>query len=304
MSLRFPWNRQFEARLMIAVCFCLFVSTLPSNVGFAQLKSDRPQWPTVGATTEMVDVVIPGPKLTGKPIDGADPVIVRVTDAIAHGDGFRYRIEYQGMEPGNFDLAKWLVKKGSLEETELPAIPVQIRSLLPPGQIQPNELTDGWLPRMGGYNVLISLLALLWTLGLLGLIFLGRPRKQNALETAAPTTLSEMLKQRIQTACDDTSGEASSKELAELERMLTAFWQRKLNLESEPPHQAIAKIRQHADSGPLMQRLEAWIHRPDAGAGAEVDWKTLLEPYRDLPADSLDSRSSEDSVAEAKHAVR
>ena len=103
--------------------------------GFAQLKSDAPQWPTVGTTTELADVILPGPKLTGKPIDDVDPVVVRVTDAIAHGDGFRYRIEYQGMEPGNFDLTKFLVLKNGQAATELPSIPVQIRSLLPPGQI-------------------------------------------------------------------------------------------------------------------------------------------------------------------------
>jgi len=163
----------------------------------------------------------------GKPIDDREPVVVRVTDAIAHGDGFRYRIEYQGMEPGNFDLTKWLVRKdGTASEEELPSLPVQIRSLLPPGQIIPNELTEGWLPKMGGYKVLMAVLAVLWTLGLLGLIFLGRKGKVDQQQEAPPTTLAAMLKQRIQKACDN---KADSKDLAELERMLAAFWQKKLN---------------------------------------------------------------------------
>ena len=277
----------------------LLISLICANQGFAQLKTEQPLWPTVGTTTELVDVILPGPRLIGKPIDDRDPVIVRVTDAIAHGDGFRYRIEYQGMEPGNFDLSKWLVRRDSKDVGELPSIPVQIRSLLPPGQIQPNELTVGWLPSMGGYKILMVTLAVLWTLGLLGLIFLGRKKKQTAPPTAAPTTLAAMLKQRIEAACEDQAG---SKDLAEIERMLSAFWQKKLNLESESPYDAIVKIRQHPDSGPLMQQLENWIHRPDSDE--VVDWQALLAPYRNLPADSLDTAPLKNQSPEATNAVR
>ena len=275
--------------------FCAVLLSL-SVQGLAQLKSDTPLWPTVGKTTELVDVILPGPKLVGKPIDDREPVVVRVTDAIAHGDGFRYRLEYQGMEPGNFDLTQWLVRKDGQPSTDLPSIPVQIRSLLPPGQIKPNELQVGWLPRMGGYKVLVIALAVLWTLGLLGLIFLGRKRKPDELAEETPTTLAAMLKQRIQTACDNTAG---SKELAELERMLVAFWQKKLNLESESPHQAIVKVRQHPDSGGLMRKLETWIHQPKTNGAddQDVDWETLLAPYRDLPADTLEPGSPEAQIA-------
>ena len=286
-------------KLMILYAVVLFGSA----DCFAQLKSNAPQWPTVGTTTELADVILPGPKLVGKPIDDRDPVVVRVTDAIAHGDGFRYRIEYQGMEPGNFDLAQSLVRKDGQPTTDLPSIPVQIRSLLPPGQIQPNELIGGWLPRMGGYQILMLVLAVLWTLGLLGLIFLGHKRKAQQQDQTPPTTLAAMLKLRIQKACDN---EADSKDLAELERMLVAFWQKKLNLDADAPHQAIVKIRQHADSGPLMQKIESWVHQPQTNRAGDqdVDWESLLEPYRNLPADSLEANSLETGSVEAHNALR
>ncbi len=295
--------------LLTGFIFSLFFCS-PS---FAQLKTDAPQWPTVGTTTELVDVILPGPKLTGKPINDVDPVVVRVTDAIAHGDGFRYRIEYQGMEPGNFDLAKFLVLKNGEAATDLPSILVQIRSLLPPGQIQPNELTEGWLPRMGGYQILMVVLAVLWTLGLLGLIFLGRSRKVQQQDDTPPTTLAEMLKQRIQKACEN---EADSKDLAELERMLVAFWQKKLNLTDDAPHQALAKIRQHDESGPLMRKIESWIHQPPSSRADDqnVDWESLLAPYRNLPTasleanslktNSLENNSLENNSPEASNALR
>lgn len=275
----------------LSLVFCVLQLLLNAQ-GQAQLKSDAPQWPTVGTTTELADVILPGPKLIGKPIDDREPVVVRVTDAIAHGDGFRYRIEYQGMEPGNFDLTKWLVRKDGQVGAELPSIPVQIRSLLPPGQIKPNELTEGWLPRMGGYKILMVVIAVLWALGLLGLIFLGHKRKVQQQDEVRPTTLAGLLKQRIQKACDN---EADSKDLAELERMLVAFWQKKLDLAADSPHQAMVKIREHTDSGPLMQKIESWIHQPQTNTADDhdVDWETLLEPYRNLPADSLEATSSE-----------
>lgn len=292
----------FCALSKTALVFCV-VQLFVSAQGVAQLKSDAPQWPTVGTTTELTDVILPGPKLIGKPIDDVDPVVVRVTDAIAHGDGFRYRIEYQGMEPGNFDLTKFLVLRNGQAAAELPSIPVQIRSLLPPGQIKPNELTEGWLPQMGGYKILMLVAAVLWTLGLLGLIFLGRKRAVEQKDDVVPTTLAGMLKQRIQKACDN---EADSKDLAELERMLVAFWQKKLNLEADSPHQAMVKIRQHPDSSPLMTKIESWIHQPqNNNAGdQEVDWETLLEPYRSLPADSLETNSSATISSEANNALR
>ena len=81
--------------------------------------------------------------------------------------------------------------------------------------------------------------------------------------------------------------------------MLVAFWQKKLNLESESPHQAIVKVRQHPDSGGLMRKLETWIHQPKTNGAddQDVDWETLLAPYRDLPADTLEPDSPEAQIA-------
>ena len=60
-------------RQTVPLVFCI-VQFFISAQGLAQLKSDVPQWPTVGTTTEMADVILPGPKLTGKPINDVDPV--------------------------------------------------------------------------------------------------------------------------------------------------------------------------------------------------------------------------------------
>jgi len=57
-----------------------------------------------------------------------------------------------------------------------------------------------------------------------------------------------------------------------------------------PRKKALSKIKSNDDAGPLMIQLEQWIHRPDSSR-VEVDLAELLEPYRDLHVDSLESTS-------------
>jgi hypothetical protein len=82
------------------------------------------------------------------------------------------------------------------------------------------------------------------------------------------------------------AGKLSQPQLASLERTLLAFWRKRLRLEHTDPAEAIATLRSHAEAGPLLEQLEAWLHRP--GTDRDVDAARLLKPYRDLPADALE----------------
>jgi len=66
---------------------------------------------------------------------------------------------------------------------------------------------------------------------------------------------------------------------AELERMLLAFWGRRLGLTNLDPSQALAEMRRHAEAGRLIEQLERWLHRPDTAD--QVDVSALLGPYRE-----------------------
>ena len=46
----------------------------------------------------------------------------------------------------------------------------------------------------------------------------------------------------------------------------------------------MALLREHDEAGPLLRRLEDWLHRP-AGTAEPVDVAALLEPYQAIPAD-------------------
>jgi hypothetical protein len=237
--------------------------------------------PTVGAAGTIEQIILPGTELIGKPLVSGSPIVVRVLQAIPHGDSFRYEIRFFGMEPGKYNLADWLERKDGSSVTNLPEIPVEILSLLPPGQIQPNELETGWLPRLGGYrNVMLAAIAL-WTLVLFGLIFLRRKKPVAAVKTEHQATLADLLQARIESALNNQMDQS---QYAELERMLFGFWRKRLGLEAEAPHAALIKIKNHADAGPLMRQLETWMHSP--GAQGDHDLASLLKPFRNLPADT------------------
>ena len=241
---------------------------------------------TVGAPRVLKDIVLPGSELVAKPLAGDPEMIVQVVDAIKHGDSYRYTIRFSGLEPGPHDLADWLVRADGSESGEIPSIPVEIETLLPAGQVTPNQLPDGWIPNMGGYQVLMSIAAGLWGLVLLVLIFGGRGKKAKVqVAGAPPRTLADLLKERLEAAFEN---KVAPQQYAELERMLFSMWRKRLGYESMPLEQAMAKIKANEQAGPLMLQLENWMHRPD-GDNQDVDLSKLLEPYRNLPVAELEA---------------
>lgn len=247
----------------------------------AQVTEQRS--PSVGAPGLVDDVILPGSELTGRPIRDGDAMVVRVLKATPHGDAFRYRIQFQGLEPGKYDLSQWLERKDGSPAGDLPAVEVTIESLLPEGQITPNELEAGWIPRLGGYRRVAIAVAIVWLGGLLTLIFAGRRKRRAQQELAATVTLAELLEQRLRKVF---AGEVDRAGHAELERLLVALWRRKLKLEDVPPEAALRQIKSDPQAGPLMRQLEAWLHQPQPPT--DQDLAQLLEPYRSMSVDELD----------------
>ena len=248
----------------------------------SSLMAEERREPTVGAAGFIEQIILPGSELAGIPIEKKTAVVVRVVEAFRHGDSFRYDIEFRGLEPGKYDLGDFLVRKDGTETGRLPEIPVEIKSLLEPGQVEPNPLQKGWLPRLGGYTLVAALATILWIAGLLALIFAGRKKQVVAAAEKPPETLADLLRPRLQDAADN---KLNASQYAELERMLFAYWRKRLHCESETPESALTKIHGDSDAGPLMKQLEDWMHRPDRDP--TVDLSQLLEPYKKLPVESL-----------------
>ena len=209
--------------------------------------------------------------------------MLRVLAARVHGTAFRYDLEYYGLDPGTFDLAEYLVRKDGSSTEALPAIPVEIQPLLPPGQVEPHRaLLVNKTPRFGGYRVLVPVAIGAWVLGLLAILWLGRRKRRLAAEEAEVViTLADRLRPAVEAA---QRGDLDEGGKAELERLLLAYWRRRLGLSDQKASEAMTKLRGHDEAGPLLLQLEVWLHQPGSG-GDDVDVAALLEPYRDTPAD-------------------
>jgi hypothetical protein len=239
-------------------------------------------------------VVLPGPELEARRPEGSrEPVVLRVVNAYPHGTAFRYDLEYYGLEPGTFNLADYLVRQDGTPASGLPELRVEVRPLLPPGQVEPHALEPVRPPWLGGYRAWMIVAGVVWVLGLGAILFAGRRRKKGAGAAGRPLTLAERLRPMVEGA---VAGRLSPAELADLERTLLAYWRRRLGLERRKPAEALAELRRHPEAGPLLEQLETWLHRPNAAG--RVDVAALLKPYQDLPAEALDeSRMATDFTA-------
>ncbi|MEX0701648.1 MAG: hypothetical protein WD069_06075 [Planctomycetales bacterium] len=243
--------------------------------------ADGAPHPTVGVAARIEQLVLPGSELEPLPLDDrALPIVLRIAAAYPHGTAFRYDLVYYGLEPGEFDLKDFLRRKDGSPTADLPAIPVRIESVLPPGQIEPHAPVARPAAFGGGYRTLLVLGGVAWVLVLLFLLVAGRRRRASReVEPERPQSLADRLRPAVEAAI---AGRLDPGRLAELERMLLAWWRSRLRLEELSAAEAIARLRAHQEAGILLRQLELWLHAPPRPE--HVDVAALLEPYRRIPA--------------------
>jgi hypothetical protein len=243
---------------------------------------------TVGVSGRLEGVVIPGPELVARKLDDRKlPIVVWITQTYPHGTDFRYDFEYYGLEPGTYDLRKYLfTRDGKPAGEAVKPMVVKVNPVRPPGQVLPNELQIEKSPYLGGYRWLMIGAIVVWGVGLLAIVaWMLSPlfRSKAVAAGVRRVSLADRLRPLVQGAID---GKLSHEDLAKLERGLHTLWRKRLNLEAAEPGAAIAKLRSHAEAGPLLGQLELWLHKP--GPQTPVDVAALLAPYRELPPEALE----------------
>ena len=276
-----------QRRLLLRFTVCVMLATCLILAGdLTELRAEEStRTATVGRSVRIEQVFLPGTKLVVRPqIDGG-PIVLRILESFSHGDGFRYDLEYYGLEPGTYDLTEFLQATDGTTAEGLPEINVVITPVLPPGQVEPNALRYESVRGLGGYRRRMTIVAVAWVLGLLLLLFVGRRRRgDNVKELTANLSLADRLRPMVTAAI---AGQLPKPQIAELEMMLVAYWRRRLNLEDSDAATVIPTLRQDAEAGPLLKQLEAWLHQPERGV--DIDITSLLEPYRHLPEDALET---------------
>ncbi len=143
---RIPFSLRSRCGLLAA----LLLSCLPA------LADDQRQT-TVGMPGRIDQIMLPGSQLEMKPLqDSRSPIVLRITGSFPHGSAFRYDLVFYGLEPGEFDLKDYLIRSDGSSTEDLPAIRVTVRPVLPPGQVEPNQLRTRPTPRLGGYRMIAA----------------------------------------------------------------------------------------------------------------------------------------------------
>jgi hypothetical protein len=281
---RISWlSSSFDIRHSFVIRHSTFVILVAGFWLGGQVRAEDQRSCTVGMPGRIDELVLPGPELEARPIDDRKlPVVLRVVRVDPHGTAFRYSLIYYGLEPGEFDLRDYLRRKDGSSTAQLPPLQITIRPVLAPGQVLPNTPQARALPFLGGYRIALWVGAILWLLGLMAILFAGRGRRRGSGPGAAtPVTLADRLRPLVEGAM---AGTLTSGQRAELERMLLAYWRRRLGLETMSLPETFAILRAHADAGPLLEHLEEWLHRPSPETS--VDVTALLQPYRNVPAET------------------
>lgn len=268
----------------------LFLATLITHAGavcaqeVAPLKPPMPS--DVGRNAVWNEVVLPGPELeVALPEGSRSPLSLRIVNVYPHGTAHRYDFAFYGLEAGKFDLRNYLKRKDGTSTAELPPLPVEFQTKLPPGQVQPHLLTHQAVPAVGGYRRTLIIGSVLWLVGLMVLLVFrhrGSPRSAPRRTVSRPVTLADRLRPVVEEAL---AGRIDARQLADLERMLLAYWRQRLHLEEATADEAMAVMCNHEEAGVLVRVLESWLHDPERKV--TVPLQELLAPYQHLPANSL-----------------
>ena len=275
--------------LMLMVCVLLLsigLAAAPSVTtgASAQQKSSQKDTnetrsTTVGYPAKFSSVIIDGPELVVKPIEDRDQeLILRIVESFVHGDGYRYDLEYYGLEAGQYNLADYLQLKDGSVPDDLPNLTVKVTTIKPANEDPiPNALPNRKVGFRTFYLSVLLVGSVLWLLGLLAILFWGRGKSKRNVVSKKQQTVADRLRPLIDKAA---TGELDTREQAELERVLDAFWRKKLRIEHLPAKQFREKLRTHTEASKMLNQLDAWLHRP--GENESVDVLELLQPYEQL----------------------
>lgn len=266
--------------VLASAIVCLVISSALPCLAWAQAADDSGgrARATVGSVGRVQDLVLPGSLLQAKPIDDRNlPLVVRVVETYPHGDSHRYELTFMALEPGRYDLREYLERVDGSEVGDLPSVEVEVTSVLAPGHVPPHQLESSW-PQVGSYRFWALLALVAWVISLIAIIFWPKKRPAEAAQVAAPRTLAELLRPRLEAAA---GGQLDHRQLAELERWVVEFWRRRLGLLHLAPKEALLQLRRHGESGPLLQQLERWLHSPQRDPSVSLG--QLLQPYQAMP---------------------
>lgn len=255
----------------------LLLSLLITFCG-ASVFAAEPPTQRVGLPLIVSDQYLPGPELEPLPRRSREPsLVVRILEIKPAQDGFRYTFEVQGLDAGTHNLGDYLREANSEQGASDHQVPIVITTALPPGLVQPEELTAQPVARIGGYRSLVWVLGIVWVAGLCALVFSGKRTSPPTKEPAPLPSIADRLKPLLSRASQES---LSTEEQAQIERLILSHWREKIpEVADHTPAEALRLLRSHPEAAPVLLQVERWLHAPNPQfTSAELD--DLLAPYR------------------------
>jgi hypothetical protein len=228
------------------------------------------------------NMVLPRGDYQARPMDDRSELLLNVQSVEpADAGGFRYKIQYMGMEPGEYSLAEFLMRPDGSRPEEIKDFRLHVRAELPEdhnGQLE--QMSAAPFPFIGGYRIFLGFLGLLWVAGIV--MFIRSYRKKKVVTVEAVVVLEPGFAERIRPLVESAAaGTITLEDQTLLERLLMGFWREKLELTEPRVAEAVLLLKQHPVAGELLRAMERWLHRPGGSSAAEIN--PLLEPYRNAP---------------------
>jgi len=260
--------------LAAALCVACVVRAAAAN-------TNTPPTRTIGIEG-YVALELPRPDYRPRPLDDRTELILRI-EAIsaAMPNLHRYDFYYMGLEPGFYSLADYLIRPDGSRPDELSNTLVHVRAILPDdhdGRL--TDYTPERFPFIGGYRVLLGVLALLWVGGIAAFAVASRKKRVVAVPVVVvpEPSFGERIRPLVEAAAN---GKLSLDDKALLERLIMGFWREKLGLPDLRMAEALQRLKAHAQAGEILHALERWLHQRSGASPDEVN--SLLEPYRQPP---------------------
>lgn len=233
-----------------------------------------------------------GPRLIARPVDRFADVNLRIADVTDDGAAKLYDLRFIAQRAGRFDLRDALERIDGGPMSLLPAAPVAVGARLDPEHdgelIAMQDVTAA--PR-AGYRTTMIAVGTVWLL--VPMVYVAwriahrKPRVVVA-PPPPPPTLADQLAPMVELA---RTGNLDVEGRATLERLVLAYWRKRLKLETLSTRAALDAIKADPKAGMLLNAVERWLHAPPAridSNNSAADAMRLLDEYRNASAIQLD----------------
>jgi hypothetical protein len=273
MTVEKPEQRKTTRRRMrrlVAACALVFVVAAASTVMFIWLREEemtRQDTDVPLGVEEAVIVRYSGPRLVARPYRRGASVNLRIANVVEQGAIRVYDVRYVVNLPGEFDLTDYLTSSDGSPIDDLPSFKVRgLTSLTKDIETRIQEIEDAGVHIWHWYYETLAALGVCWVGWLLGLIFVGRPKRPSKPPPApAEPTIAERIERYLEMLA---RAELTVEDKARLEVLLLEHWRERLGLRRHRMASACRQIQQSDRLGQLYEKLAAWLHDPNADIGS------------------------------------